>query len=144
MNNAYESLMKAAQPRQSQARPAHHIIEEKTNPITGKKQLSGSSWKEDTLGLQQDFDRRAADPGVGHKARDHYYNLANQLEVDIAQEDAYHKAHEEESQLQTGDREFYKAQGARARVQQGLPSESGVGMGIPKREAERRGYIPPR
>lgn len=144
MNNAYQSLMRAAQPQQPKARPVHHIIEEKADPVTGEKQLSGSGWKEDTRNQQNDFYRLSGDPKVGHKERSRYYDLANQLEVDIAQEDEYHKAHEESTRLHPGDRAMARIQAERARIKEGLPVETGVGSGISQADAAKRGWIPPR
>jgi hypothetical protein len=144
MNNAYQSLMRAAQPQQPKARPVHHIIEEKADPVTGEKQLSGSSWREDASNQQNDFYRLSGDPKVNHKDRSRYYDLANQLEVDIAQEDAIHKDLEEKTALFPGDRAMARTQAARPRIHEGLNPETGTGPGIPRSEAAKRGWTPPR
>jgi hypothetical protein len=138
--------MRAAQPRQSQARPAHHIIEEKTDPVTGQKSLGGSSWREDTRNLQNKFDKLANNPDTYYKNRNHYYNLANQLEVDIGQEDAQHLELDKLEERLPGDREFAINQGNKARIPKGPgASQSAIeDKSISKADAARRGYIPPR
>ena len=48
MMPAYDALMKqggVGQPTGMRATPAHHILEEKENPVTGEKKIVGSDWR---------------------------------------------------------------------------------------------------
>jgi hypothetical protein len=140
--NPYQAMMMAAQGRQGggqmQAQPVHHILEE--DPGTGK--VVGSTLRADMEAARNQFKSKAMDPNLPIQQRQHFDALANKLEVDIGEEDAYHMSNKGNIQTLQGDDAFARLQAERNRARAGQYQQPNLGMS--PEAARGKGWVPPR
>lgn len=143
--NSYQAMLMAAQraqggQQQTMGQPVHHILEEKQGP--SGSQVVGSSWRHDAEAQMNDWRQRAQDPGLPLAIRKHYNSLANQLQVDIGEEDAYHHKENETGTMLEGDDAFARLQQRRNQARGGM--DQSAPTGLTPAQAQRKGWIPPR
>ena len=108
MMPAYDALMKqggVGQPTGMRATPAHHILEEKENPVTVEKKIVGSDWRNRAQAQADKLKGLAYDESVPMHMRQKYDAEAKQLLDRITAADIYHNqaANAEQEMLMSGE-----------------------------------------
>lgn len=127
------------------ATPVHHVIENKSfvDPVTGQKKTTqvGSNLREQMTGMRDKFRALSQSPDVPQHYRQQYHHMANQLEVDIGEEDAYHAKEEGALGPLSDESKFAEIQGNRARLKGGSAPTPPVVMAP---GSAPKPFIPPR
>lgn len=104
MMPAYDALMRQGQQGGGmKATPVHHILEEKTNPVTGEKAIRGSDWRERAQAHADKLRALAYDDTVPMHTRKQYEAQAQHLLDRISAEDIEHnQMQQEENTMMSG------------------------------------------
>lgn len=142
MMPAYDALMNqrpGAQPGMK-ATPVHHILEEQADPITGQPTVVGSDWRNQASAKVEEWRKLAYDPSVPTHMRKQYQALANQLDVDIGEEDAFHAQQKEALGPMQATDAFAELQKRKAQGREGAYNPL---KGLSTQDAMTKGWRPP-
>lgn len=136
MMPAYDALMRQGQQSGGmRATPAHHILEEKTNPITGETKVVGSDWRNRAQAQADKLRGLAYDESVPMYMRQRYDAEAKQLLDRITAADIEHNqmANKEQEMLMSGENDALAREELLAREKmpnpyQGLMNQQAPGV----------------
>lgn len=138
--SAFRGLMGQVQGEGMQATPAHHIIEEKVNPRTGKKEVVGSDWRRRAKGFYDRMDAEAMDENKSPEDRHQSRAMASDALTDVGEEDFIHQKLASGSTMSQAQDELARLKAERGDIRSGYNS----GFGMSRDDASKRGYQPPK